>query len=117
VLVQVLIIVAVLVLPVPALVLGGRGLLRRSSYTLLGSGDRLSYALLVVLRLLTLLLVLALSAVTLVSCVGALVRVLDLPTLVYVFFVLDLLLAALVLLTFGRRARRPARRRATPARR
>ena len=116
-LVQVLIVVAVVVLPLPALVLGGRGLLHRSGYTLLDSGDRLSYTLLVLLRLLVLLLVFALSAVTLVSCVGALVRALDLPTLVYVFFVLDLLLAALIVLTFGRRARRPARRRANPVRR
>jgi hypothetical protein len=117
VLVEVLIAVVVVVLALPAFVLGCRGLLRRSGYSLVDSGDRLSFAVLVVLRLLTLLLVFALSAVTLVACIGAMIRDLDLPNLVYVFFVLDLLLAALILLTFGRRDRRPARRRASPARR
>jgi hypothetical protein len=72
---------------------------------------------LVTIRLLTWLLVLALSAVTLLSAVGAIVKNLALPDLVYVFFVLDLLLGTLVLLTFGRRDRRPVRRRGTPARR
>jgi hypothetical protein len=66
---------------------------------------------------LTLLLVLALSVVTLLACIGAIIRDLQLPNLVYVFFVLDLLLAAMILLTFGRRDRRPTRRRASPARR
>ena len=113
VLVQALMAVAVML----ALALGARGLLRRSGYSLVDSGDRLSFAVLVVLRVLTLLLVFALSVVTLISCVGALIRDLDLPNLVYVFFVLDLLLAAMILLTFGRRDRRPARRRASPARR
>jgi hypothetical protein len=61
------------------------------------------------------LLVLALTAVLLVSLIGALVRDVDLHGMVYVLFVLDLLLATLVLLTFGRRDRRRARRRATPA--
>ncbi len=112
-----LIIAAVVLMPLPALGLGVRGLLRRSGYSVVDSGDRLSFAVLVVLRLLTLLLVFALSAVTLLSCAGALIRGLDLPNLVYVFFVLDLLLASLILLTFGRRERRPARRRASPARR
>jgi hypothetical protein len=115
--VQVLITAAVLLLPLPALALGFRGLFRRSGYSLIESGDRASYAVLVVLRMLTMLLVLALSAVTLLACIGALVRDLRLPNLVYVFFVLDLLLAAMILLTFGRRERRPVRRRATPARR
>jgi protein-S-isoprenylcysteine O-methyltransferase Ste14 len=69
-------------------------------------------------RVLVLLLVLLLSAAVAVSAAGALVEGLDdMPSLVTVFFVLDLLLAALVLLTFGRRDRRPARRRGTPARR
>jgi hypothetical protein len=117
VLVEVLIAAAVLLVPLPAFVLGCRGLLRRSGYSIVDSGDRLSFAVLVALRVLLLLLVLALSAVTLLACVGAMIRDLDLPNLVYVFFVLDLLLAALILLTFGRRDRRPARRRANPARR
>ena len=116
-LVQLLIVAAVLLLPLPTLVLGCRGLFRRSGYRVVDSGDRASYAVLVVLRLLTVVLVFALSAVTLVSCIGALIRDLDLPNLVYVFFVLDLLLATLILLTFGRPDRRPARRRASPARR
>ena len=116
-LVEVLITVVVVLVPLPALVLGGRGLLRRSGYSLVDSGDRLSFIVLVVLRLLTLVLVFALSAVTLLASIGALIRDLRLPNLVYVFFVLDLLLAALILLTFGRRERRPARRRANPARR
>ena len=67
------------------------------------------------LRLLTLVLLFLLSGITLVSAVGAMIRDVDLHGLVYVFFVLDLLLATLVVLTFGRRERRPARRRATPA--
>jgi hypothetical protein len=117
VLVEVLIAAAVVLVPLPAFVLGCRGLLRRSGYSLVDSGDRLSFVVLVVLRVLMLLLVFALSAVTLLACVGAIIRDLQLPNLVYVFFVLDLLLAALILLTFGRRDRRPARRRASPARR
>jgi hypothetical protein len=117
VLVEVLIAVAVVLVPVPAFVVGCRGVFRRRGYSLIDSGDRLSFTVLVGLRLLTLLLVFALSGVTLVSCVGAIIRDLDLPNLVYVFFILDLLLAALILVTFGRRERRPARRRANPARR
>jgi hypothetical protein len=117
VLVEVLIAVGVVVLPLPALFLGVRGVMRRSGFSLVDSGDRLSYVLLVVLRLITLVLVFALSAVILLACIGALIRHLRLPNLVYVFFVLDLLLAAMILLTFGRRDRRPTRRRASPARR
>ncbi|RBY79821.1 hypothetical protein DQ238_09280 [Geodermatophilus sp. TF02-6] len=41
--------------------------------------------------------------------------VLEMPGLVSVFSVLDLLLAVLVVLTSGRRDRRRVRRRATPA--
>jgi hypothetical protein len=108
----------VLLLPVPALVAGARGLTRRTGYATDRRADRLSFAVLVAVRALVWLLVLALSAVVLVSAGGALLRGLDdLPSLVVVFFVLDLLLAALVLLTSGRRARRPARRRGSPARR
>ena len=71
--------------------------------------------LVVAIQLLTLLLVAVLSLVVLVSAVGAIVRDLEMPGLVSVFFVLDLLLAALVALTFGRRDRRRVRRRASPA--
>jgi hypothetical protein len=108
----------VLLLPLPALVVGARGLTRRTGYRRGDRSDRLSFAVLVAVRTLVWLLVLALSAVTVVSAGGAVVRGLhDLPSLVTVFFVLDLLLATLVLLTFGRRVRRPARRPGTPARR
>jgi hypothetical protein len=100
----------------PALWFGLRGItLRSGHYSSDASADRASLVLLVGVRTLVLLLVLLLSAVTLVSAVGAVVRDLELPSLVPVFFVLDLLLAALVMLTFGRRARRRPRRRATPA--
>jgi hypothetical protein len=117
VLVQLLIAVGVLLLPVPALVAGCRGLLRRPGLSREDPADRLSYAVLVTLRLLTLVLMFLLSGITLLSAVGAMIRSVELHGLVYVFFVLDLLLAALVVLTFGRRERRPARRRASPARR
>ncbi|PWW20965.1 hypothetical protein JD79_00091 [Geodermatophilus normandii] len=103
----------VLVVALPALWLGTRGLTHRTGHYSSDVGaDRVSLVLLVTLRALLLLLVLVLSAVTLVSAVGALVRDLELPSLVLVFFVLDLLLATLVVLTFGRRRPRP---RATPA--
>ena len=107
-----LLIAGVVVLPLPALALGVRGVGRRRG---LSAEDRASFVLLVCLRVVVLLLVLALSGVVLLAAIGALVRDLELPSLVYTFFVLDLLLGALVLLTFGRRDRRPARRRANPA--
>ncbi len=110
-----LLIAAVLLLPVPALVLGARGLLRRDGFSSVDSRDRTPFALLVSLRLLMLVLVFALSALTLVAGIGGLVRNRELPSMVYVLVVLDLLVATLVVLTFGRRERRPARRRATPA--
>jgi hypothetical protein len=113
VLIESLLVAGVAVLPVPALLLGLRGVGRHRGYA--ARENRGGLVALVFLRALTLLLVLALSAVTLLSAVGAMLRDLELPGLVYTFFVLDLLLAALVLLTFGRRDRRPARRRATPA--
>jgi hypothetical protein len=115
VLIKVLVIAAVVALPLPALVLGARGVFRRPGYDPDLPGDRLSAALLVALRMLTLLLVFALSAITLLSAIGGLIKDVELHGLVYVFCVLDLLLAALVVLTFGRPDRRPARRRATPA--
>jgi hypothetical protein len=106
----------VLLVAAPALVLGARGLVRRTGhYSAAVTADRMSLVLLVAVRLLTLVLVAVLSLVVLVSAVGALVQDLEMPGLVSVFFLLDLLLAALVVLTFGRRDRRRARRRATPA--
>ena len=114
-LVQLLVAAGVVLLPLPALLLGARGLRRRPGLTYDEPADRVSFALLVTLRVLVLLLVFALSAVTLVSAIGAAVKDVELHGLVYVFLALDLLLAAIVLLTFGRRDRRPARRRASPA--
>ena len=107
-----LLIAGVAVLPLPALALGVRGVRRRRG---LSAEDRASFVLLVVLRVLVLLLVFALSAVVLLSAIGGMVRRLELPTMVYTFFVLDLLLATLIVLTFGRRDRRRARRPASPA--
>jgi hypothetical protein len=112
VLVESLLIAGVVVLPLPAFVMGVRGVGHRRGMSV---DDRVSYAVLVVLRVLTLLLVFVLSGVVLLSAIGAWIRDLDLPTLVYTFFVLDLLLAALIMLTFGRPDRRRARRPASPA--
>jgi hypothetical protein len=111
-----LIAVGVVLIAPPALALGFGGLRRRSGHYSSDAGaDRASLVLLIGIRLLTLLLVFALSAVVLVSTIGAAVRGVELHGLVYVFFVLDALLVALVLLTFGRRDRPRARRRANPA--
>jgi type IV secretory pathway VirB3-like protein len=115
VLVDLLVAVGVLVFPVPALVLGARGLLKRPGYSADEPADRASYVLLVALRGLVLLLVFALSAVVLVSTVGAAVVDVPLHGMVYVLFTLDVLLALLVVLSFGRRVRRPVRRRVSPA--
>ena len=112
-----LVLAGVVLLPLPALVLGARGLLRRPGYSPDEPGDRASLVLLVTFRALTLLLVFLLSGLVLVSAIGALITDVELHGAVYVFCVLDLLLATLVVLTFGRREPRPARRRATPARR
>ena len=115
-LLELVMVAGVVLAALPALWFGIRGItLRSGHYSSDASADRASLVLLVGVRTLVLLLVLVLSAVTLVSAVGAVVRDLELPSLVPVFFVLDLLLAALVMLTFGRRARRRPRRRATPA--
>jgi protein-S-isoprenylcysteine O-methyltransferase Ste14 len=117
VVVKVLMIAGVVILPLPALVLGVRGVMSRRRRIASEPGERVSQVLLVALRVFVLLLVLALSAVSLLSLIGALV-VKDagsMPSLVYVFFFLDLLLGALVVLTFGRLDRRPARRPASPA--
>jgi hypothetical protein len=115
VLVKSLVIAGVVLLPLPALVLGGRGLFRRRGYSAGEQGDRASLVLLIVFRALVLLLVFALTAVCLVSSIGAMIKDVELHGLVYVFCVLDMLLAALILLTFGRREPRPTRRRASPA--
>jgi hypothetical protein len=112
VVVESLLVAGVVVLPLPALVMGMRGVAQRRG---LSVDDRASFAILLVLRIVTLLLVFALSGVVLLSAIGAMIRDLELPTLVYTFFVLDLLLAALIVLTFGRRDRRRARRPASPA--
>ena len=114
-LVDLLIAVGVLLFPLPALYLGARNLLKRPGLSVDEPADRASFVLLVSLRALICLLVFLLSAVTLVSTVGALVQGVQLHGLVYVFFVLDLLLALLIVLSFGRRDRRPVRRPATPA--
>ena len=114
-LVKLLVAVGVLVFPVPALVLGARGLTKRPGYSADEPADRASYILLVGLRSLVLLLVFALSSVVLVSAIGAAFAGVQLHGMVYVFFGLDVLLALLIVLSFGRRARRPVRRRVTPA--
>jgi hypothetical protein len=115
VLLPLLVAAGVVLVPLPALVLGARGLRRRPGFSYDEPADRVSFALLVTLRTLILLLVFALSAVTLVSAVGAAIKAVELHGLVYVFLALDLLLAAMVLLSFGRRDRPPVRRRASPA--
>jgi hypothetical protein len=115
VLVKLLVAAGVLLFPVPALVLGVRGLLKRPGYSPDEPADRASYILLVALRSLVLLLVLALSLVVLVSAIGAAVVNVQLHGMVYVLFGLDVLLGLLIVLTFGRRVRRPVRRRVNPA--
>jgi hypothetical protein len=115
VLVNLLVAAGVVLFPLPALVMGGRQLFKRPGYNPDEPADRASYILLVLLRAVVLLLVFALSAVILVSTIGATIQDVELHGLVYVFFALDVLLALLIVLTFGRRDRRPVRRRATPA--
>jgi hypothetical protein len=113
---ELLMVAGVLLLAVPALVRGALGLRRRSGhYSSDVTADRVSLVLLVAVRLLMLLMVAMLSLVVLVCAVGAIVQDLEMPSLVSVFFLLDLLLAALVVLTFGRRDRRRVHRRVTPA--
>ena len=114
-LVNLLIAAAVVLFPIPALIMGARGLLKRPGFNPDEPADRLSYVVVIILRVVLLLLVFALSAVTLVSTVGASIRHVDLHGLVYVFFALDVLLALVVVVTFGRRDRRRVRRRVTPA--
>ena len=114
-LVNLLIAAAVVLFPIPALVLGARGLLKRPGFNPDEPSDRVSYIVVVVLRCLLLLLVFALSAVILVSTIGATVKDVQLHGLVYVFFGLDVLLALVIVFTFGRSDRRRVRRRVTPA--
>ena len=105
-------------LALPALVLGARGLLRRDGrFSGDPSADLASRIVVVVLRVLALLLLLGCAGLTLLSTIGAAVQDVDLHGFVYVFFVLTVLLALLVLVTFGRRGPRRASPRATPARR
>jgi len=115
VLVKLLVAAGVLLFPVPALVLGARGLLKQPGYSPDEPADRVSHFLVVALRGLVLLLVLVLSLVVLVSSIGAAVVDVPLHGMVYVFFGLDVLLALLIVFSFGRRVRRPARRRVIPA--
>jgi hypothetical protein len=115
---EVLMVVGVVLVPLPALTLGAAGLFQRTGRSSIDQRtDRIELALLVTGRLFALFLLLALSGITLLSCIGGLIRGMTVPSLVYVFFVADLLIAVLVLLTFGRRDQRRARRPATPARR
>ena len=114
-LVDLLLAAGVVLFPLPALYLGARNLLNRPGLSREEPADRASFVMLVSLRALVCLLVLALSLVVLVSTIGALVRGVELHGLVYVFFGLDVLLALLIVLSFGRLDRRPARRPATPA--
>jgi hypothetical protein len=115
VLVNLLIAAAVVLFPIPALILGVRGMLKRPGFNPDEPADRLSYVVVVVLRALLLLVVFALSALILVSTIGATIRDVQLHGLVYVFFGLDVLLALVIWFTFGRRDRRRVRRRVTPA--
>jgi type IV secretory pathway VirB3-like protein len=115
VLVKLLVAAGVVLFPLPALVLGARGLMKRPGYSPDEPADRASYILLVGLRGLVLLLVLVLSVVVLVSAIGAAVVGVPLHGMVYVLFGLDVLLALLIVFSFGRRVRRPVRRRVTPA--
>jgi hypothetical protein len=115
VLVPLLVLAGVVLLALPALVVGCRGALKRPGLSSDDPSDRVSIIVLISLRLLTLVLLFLLSGITILSAVGALINGVDLHGMVYVFFVLDLLLAALIVLTFGRRERRRVRRRASPA--
>lgn len=105
----------VVLLALPAFVMGLRNLFRHRGYSAVHPGDRGPVVVIVVVRAVLLLLLLAASALVLVSTVGAVLADVALHGMVYVLFVLALLLAALVLLTFGRRDPRRARPRATPA--
>jgi hypothetical protein len=117
VLVDLVLAAVVALLALPALVLGVRGLLRRQNGLSSDPSDRTSLVVAVGLRVLALVLLLGAAGLTLLSTIGAAIKDVDLHGFVYVFFVLTVLLALLVLTTFGRRDPRRARRPATPARR
>jgi hypothetical protein len=118
VVIEVLMVVGVLVLPLPALVLGARRLLMRTGRASTDDrADRVELVLLVAGRLAGLLLLFLLSGVTLLASIGGLIKGLTVPSLVYVLFVADLLVASLVVLTIGRHGPRRGRRRANPAQR
>ena len=68
---EALLIAGVLLVGLPALVLGARGMFRHRGYVTGDPNDRASVVVMVMLRALLLLLVLALSAITLLSCIGA----------------------------------------------
>ena len=110
-----LLIAGIVLLALPAQFLGLRGLFRHRGYNAAEPADRASVVTIVVLRALLLLLLLVLSTVVLVATIGAMVVGVELHGMAYVLFALDLLVAASVLLSFGRRERRPVRRRASPA--
>ena len=115
-LVNLLVAAGVVLFPLPALVLGARGLLKRPGYSADEPADRVSFIMLVSLRV-------AASCCWCSRCRRSSssrrsappIKDVELHGLVYVFFVLDLLLALLIVLSFGRRDRRPVRRRASPA--
>ena len=114
-LVELLVAAGVVLFPLPVLAMGARGLLRRPGYRPDEPGDRLTYALVLTARSLALLLLFTISALVLGSTIGAAIKDVQLHGLVYVFFGLDLLLALVVLLSFGRLDRRRVRRRVSPA--
>lgn len=116
-LIEVLMVAGVVLIALPALVVGARRVTYRGTRALRPTGpDRAEFVVFVIGRVLGLLLLATLSAVVLVASIGGLIKGLTVPDLVYVFFTLDLLMAALVVLTVGARPR-PARRSGTPARR
>src|SRR3954468_17403798 len=80
VVVESLLVAGVVVLPLPALVMGVRGV---ADHPGLAVDHRTSFAVLVTLRALALLLVFALSGVVLLVAIGAMIRDLEPPTLVY----------------------------------
>jgi hypothetical protein len=117
VLVDLVLAAVVALVALPALVFGARGLLRRQNGLSSDPSDRTSLIVVVVLRFLALVLLLASAGLTLLSTIAAAIQDVVLHGFVYVFFALTVLLAMLVLTTFGRRDRRRVRRPATPARR
>lgn len=114
---QLLVAAAVVLLPLPSLALGVRNVSRIPGFAPGDPGDRTSVVVIVSLRVVALLLVFLLSAVCLVSAIGSLIKGIELHGLVYVFCILDLLLALLIVLSFGRRELRREHRSARPARR